>query len=377
MRASTAHGGTRPLRVVQVSFHTDLARRAPEELLEAWPTLSRVACAVQSDGVDVTVVQAAHTGETIVRDSVTYHFVHDARGRHDRVIQRAASLSPDVVHVQGLGFARAMRPLGRSVSRAPVFVQDHGAVPPRGWRALAWRWAYAHIAGVSFTASAQADPWKAAGILKRALPVFAVLEGSTDFNPGNQDAARTATGMSGDPCVFWTGRLNANKDPLTALAAFERAAEQLPDARLWCCFGDAPMLDIVRQRIASSSTLAPRVALLGNRPHAELEARYRAADFFLQTSHREGSGYSLLEALACGTTPLVTDIPAARQIVADAGALTPVGDAMALAAVIVDWSRRERASLRLEARARFDAALTFDAIGKQLRATYEALTVAS
>jgi glycosyltransferase involved in cell wall biosynthesis len=179
--------------------------------------------------------------------------------------------------------------------------------------------------------------------------------------------------MFGDPCLLWTGRLDANKDPLTALGAFELAAPHLPDARLWCCFGDAPLRALVEDRIAASRVLRERVSLVGTRPHDEMELRFRAADLFVQTSHREGSGYSVLEALACGTPPLVTDIPSLRRIVGDAGSLTPVGDAAALAAALIDWAARDRDALRHAARVRFERALTYDAIGRELRAAYETL----
>jgi glycosyltransferase involved in cell wall biosynthesis len=104
-----------------------------------------------------------------------------------------------------------------------------------------------------------------------------------------------------------------------------------------------------------------------------MEARYRAADFFVQTSHREGSGYSLLEAMACAAVPLVTDIPAARRIVGDTGSLTPVGDVDALAAAIVTWAERAREPMRRAVRARFDDVLSFDAVGRELRDAYESV----
>jgi glycosyltransferase involved in cell wall biosynthesis len=116
--------------------------------------------------------------------------------------------------------------------------------------------------------------------------------------------------------------------------------------------------------------------LLGTRTHDEMTLLYRAADFYVQTSHREGSGYSLLEAMACGTPPIVTDIPPTRFIVDDAGSLTPVGDAPAMAEALLAWAGRDRSLLRLGARARFDAALTFDVIGRQLRGAYESLVEA-
>jgi glycosyltransferase involved in cell wall biosynthesis len=375
------------LRVVHVSFYADARRRDPEALLHAWPTLPAVAAAVARAGVKVTVVQAAHSRQTLERDGVTFHFVDDTRAmpprflrrvplprRPKRLLDEVAALAPDVVHVHGLLYPLAVHQLARALRGTPVLVQDHGTTAPRGWgRRTAWRLASRSLAGVAFTAREQASPFVDARAFRADLPVFEVVEGSSPFVPGDREVARRDTGMFGDPCLLWTGRLDANKDPLTTLAAFELAAPRLRDARLWCCFGDAPLLDKVERRIASSPLLRERVTLLGRRPHAEMELRFRAADFFVQTSHREGSGYSLLEALACGTTPLVTDIPSMRRIIGDAGSLTPVGDAVALAEAIVDWSSRDPTTLRSVARARFERELTFDAIGRDLRVVYETL----
>ena len=57
-----------------------------------------------------------------------------------------------------------------------------------------------------------------------------------------QVEAQRATGLFGDPCLLWTSRLDANKDPLMMLAAVEQATLALPNLRLWCCYGEAPML---------------------------------------------------------------------------------------------------------------------------------------
>ena len=361
------------VRVVQVSFHADTGRRSADSLLSAWPTLPAVALAASRAGVTVTVVQRAHQDEIVVRQGVDFHFVDDTARASGRVIERVHSLAPDVVHIQGLSDPRCVRQLFRRMPGVPLLVQDHGAAVPTGWRAHAWRWAHRPLAGATFTAHEQASPWKRAKVLRADLPVFEVLESSSDFTLGDRSEARRRTQMFGEPCLLWTGRLDANKDPLTMLAAFERAAERLPDARLWCCYGDAPLLDVVQRRIAASAVLRERVVLLGTRPHQELEHRFRAAAFFVQTSHREGSGYSLIEALACGTTPLVTDIPSARRIVGEAGSLSPVGDARSLAEAMVVWASRDVSVLRAAARARFDAALTFDVVGRQLRHAYESV----
>jgi glycosyltransferase involved in cell wall biosynthesis len=255
-----------------------------------------------------------------------------------------------------------------------LFIQDHGSLPPGGWRSTAWRWALRPTAGVAFTAREQAAPFIDAGVLRRDVPVFEVVEGSSTFTPGDQAQARALTGLHGDPCLLWVGHLDSNKDPLTMLSAVELAAATVPGLRLWCCYATAPLGGAVRARIAASPLLRGRVTMLGAKTHDEIELCFRAADLYVQTSRREGSGYALLEAMACGTPPVVSNIPAARRIVGAVGALTPMGDVRAMADAIVSLADSSaRASAGRAARTRFEAALTFDAIGRDLRAAYEQL----
>jgi glycosyltransferase involved in cell wall biosynthesis len=362
-----------PLRVVHASFVSDPQQRDGQTLLREWPTIKDVATAVADAGVELTVVQASHRRETFYCNGVTFQFV-DGRAN---VLHAIAAAAPAVVHVNGFHRPIAIRELARRLPRVPILVQDHGTHALRWPRRLVWRWASERIAGVSFTAREQAEAFIAAGSLRRTIHVFDILESSTRFTAGNREEARRRTGITGTPALLWTGHLDANKDPLTVLDAFAAAAPGLADARLWCWFGQAPLLDAVRRRIGSDPVLDRRVTLLGFKPHGELEHCFRAADFFVQLSHREGSGYSLIEALACGATPLVSDIPSFRRIVGEAGSLTPVGDAAALARAIMDWGSRDSAALRDSARRRFDEALTFERLGRDLRIAYETLLRAS
>jgi len=365
------------MHAVQIGWVLDPERREPAALLDAWPTLRDVACAANADGVRVTVIQAAHRDAVIECGAVTFHFVAGASTRAvmRRVIARAAKLRPDVLHVQGLAFPLQIRALTRAFPHTPVLVQDHGSRPPARWKRPLHRWGLAGIAGVAFTAREQAAPFIVAGILRPDVPVFEVLESSSLFTPGDRDAARRATGVYGDPCLAWVGRLDANKDPLTVLDAVARVLPSLPGLQLWCCYTDAPLLDAVRARLAAEPALAARVHLLGRLPHERVQDALRAADFLVLGSHAEGSGYAVIEALACGTTPLVTDIPSFRRITGGGayGALSPPGDAAAMARALVDWAARDREALRRAARAHFERALSFDAVGEELRAAYRAL----
>jgi glycosyltransferase involved in cell wall biosynthesis len=380
------------LHVIHVGFFCDPHDRDGETLLRDWPTLRDVAVAVARSGVEISVVQAAARDETITRDGVVFHFVADKQGALSRIprfsasvsvprrlIARVRSMEPDVVHVHGLHYPRALRRLGRVLGDTPIVVQDHATRAPRGWRARIWRALCRRLSGVIFTSRDLAQPFVDAGVFSQDLPIFEVLESSVHFTPGDQQSARRDTGLDGDPCFLWTGHLNENKDPLTALAAFAEAVPQLPDARLWCCFGTAPLLKQVEEYIADHPGLADRVTLLGQRPHSEMEQLFRAADFFVQTSHRESTGYSLIEALACGTPALVTDIPASRKITANGtvSSLTPVGDAHALATAMVAWAQRDRLACRRAARDWFEEALSFERMGGELRAAYESVVRAT
>ncbi len=356
-------------------------------LLDAWPTLSGVAEAVVAAGTGCTVVQASWTVATRRRGGVTYHFLRPdgltlervgvpaALRRRPRLLAQIARLKPDVVHVHGLTFAAATHALGRALPAVPVLVQDHADRPRGGVRGMIQGWGLALADGIAFTAREQAVAFVTAGLLDADVPVFEVLESSSAFTPGDAGQARSRTGVFGDPCLLWLGHLDANKDPLTVLDGLSRAAAHLPDPHLWFFFRSAPLLGAVERRIATDPALRGRVHVLGTRPHAEVEHLLRAADFLVQGSHREGSGFAVIEALACGTTPLVTDIPSLDKITGGGavGALSRPGDAVGMAEALLEWSRRDRAALRSAARAHFERELSFEAIGRQLCAAYQAL----
>jgi glycosyltransferase involved in cell wall biosynthesis len=343
--------------------------------------------ALAACGLRCTVFQPFWTDESFELDGVGYHFVAEPRfgwrigyrlcrfrGLH-RLFGAVAAHRPEVIHVHGMVFPVQTARLGRRLPDVPIVVQDHGSRVPVGARRLLYRWGFTRIDAVAFTAREQAQPFLAARVLPTGIPVFEVLESSSRFTPGDLSAARTATGLYGDPCLLWVGRLDANKDPLMVLEAFRRAIPQLPDPHLWCCYTEAPLLPWVQQRLARDDDLRRRVHLLGAVSHKRVELLSRAADFFLSGSHAEGSGYAVLEALACGTTPLVTDIPSFRRITGQgkAGALSPPGDSVAMARAIIDWSRRDRARLRETARTHFEQALSFGVVAAELRAAYEPL----
>lgn len=66
--------------------------------------------------------------------------------------------------------------------------------------------------------------------------------------------------------------------------------------------------------------------LLHNIPHESLIEEFKQAKVYCQLSYTESFGMSLLEAMACGCVPVVTDRDALPEIVGDAGIVVPYGN---------------------------------------------------
>jgi len=368
------------LHSVQVSFFNDPAGRSPRELLAAWPTLVDVAEATCRSGIRVSVVQASSHRQRLERDGVDYHFLPiggaQSAIRHNATLgELLRALSPDVFHVHGLDFPREVVSLAALAPGVPIILQDHASRPPRIWRRAAWRRGLSAAAGITFCALEQARPFADAGLVHPDTLLYEIPESTCRFSPGNRAEARRLTGVSGEPVVLWVGHLDTNKDPLTVLQGISAAACSLPRLQLYCCFGSAPLLGSVQARIAADPNLQGRVHLLGRVPHDRIEQLMRAADIFVLGSHREGSGYSLIEALACGLPPVVTDIPSFRSLTGAGaiGKLWPCGDPRGLREAVLSIAARTDAWTRAAVRSHFERELSFDALGHKLAAMYAAV----
>ena len=366
------------LRVVQLGVLLD-PQRSPSQMMNDWWAMVDTAEMVARAGAEVVVVQASRVAETVQQREVTYHFLVPQAGRtlcgSGRFAQLLAKLTPDVVHVHGLGFAQELLDLAQCLPDTPILVQDHADGVPGIWRRRRHRRALAAVSGLAFCALGQAEPFRRSGMIAPGTRLFEIPECSSRFTPGDQDGARGITGMAGDPAVLWVGRLNANKDPLTVLDGVSRVMEQLPGLELWCCFGQAPLRAEVERRMAADSRLRGHVHLLGSVPHGRVEQLMRAADLFVLGSHHEGSGFSVIEALACGLPPVITDIPSFDALTAHGavGALWRCEDASALAEALLRAAAWPRAAARAAARAHFDRELSCDAVGRKFVAAYQAL----
>jgi glycosyltransferase involved in cell wall biosynthesis len=235
-----------------------------------------------------------------------------------------------------------------------------------------WRRAFRGADACVFTSRALALRWCEFG-LPDDLPILEIPEASTVLRPIERAAASKATGLTGAPQVLWAGRLDRNKDPETILDGFELALRTLPRAQLTMVAPLGGLRTEMQRHIDSSPALCGRVALAGPLPHRDMPAYYSAADVFVSGSHHEGSGFALIEAMACGAVPCVTDIPAFRALTGSCGARWPPGDPRAFANALVQVAGNDLAVARSAVRLHFETALSWDVIGRALHAAYEGL----
>ena len=134
------------------------------------------------------------------------------------------------------------------------------------------------------------------------------------FSPGDRAAARRTLGLAADGAlVVVVGHLIERKDPLLALEAFHAGA---PAGARLVFVGRGALAAAVEARAAQLG-LGARVALVGERPPAELRDWYRAADALLLTSRREGRPNVVLEALASGTPVIATEAGGTGELLRD------------------------------------------------------------
>lgn len=364
-----------PLHVAQINFFPAPAGLGLAEALEGWPSLADIAESAASAGTRVSVIQLAERNEQLQRHGVQYRLLDahavSATERARRLARLLGEIKPDVLHVHSLAAAEDAYALARELPHTPILLQDHAdRLPPR-WRRARWRRWFTAVHGVAFTAAELARPFAAAGLIDVSTRVFVIPESTSRFTPGNRAQARLQTGLHGDPCVLWVGHLQSGKDPLTVLDGMAEASMRLPALQLWCAFGNAPLLAQVQRRIDGDARLAGRVHLLGKVPHERVQSLMRAADLFVSGSHAESCGYAVLEALACGVMPVVTDIPSFRALAGEVGRLWPRGDARALAEAL--WLGATQRLAPETVRAHFDHALSLQALGRRWADAYAQL----
>jgi glycosyltransferase involved in cell wall biosynthesis len=152
--------------------------------------------------------------------------------------------------------------------------------------------------------------------------------------------------------------------------AFVIAARKCPELHL-TLLGNGSQAASIRQ-ILLIGGVYHRVEFPGHVSYSDLPDYYRNADVYISASHSDGTSISLLEAMACGTPPIVSDIPGNQEWIVPGlnGWLFTDGDPIDLASTMMMAMDKRRnlpemgKKIRLLAEARADWEQNFPMLEK-------------
>ncbi len=354
----------------------------PADLLEDYFSLTDWCELLAANDCKISALIRFKEKAHLKKGNIDYYFVPDAFEAQLKFWQiprklhaEVRPLQPDIIHTHNFNKVLQLRHL-TSIAKGqiPILIQNHAETPFNWLRIQIQRRVFSKVDLFLLIAKGQEQPWLQHGLIPQHKIRY-LIEASTHFELTSRALARQQSGLSGEPVFLWIGNLNTNKDPLTILTAFEAILSTHPSARLYMIYRFDELIEAVRSKIEASTTLSKAVSLLGPKKRSELPVYYNSANYFLLGSHREGSGYSAMEALACGCVPILTDIPAFRLLTDDGrvGQLWPCGDATALENAIRQQLAQPWEQASAAAHQHFEEAISYPAIGKKMMKYYQDL----
>lgn len=118
--------------------------------------------------------------------------------------------------------------------------------------------------------------------------------------------------------ILFVGTLEKRKNLEVLIKGFELAAKKFPDLVLILLGRHGYGAGELTQRI-KLSRVSDRIILWGYATESDLLSLYNIAEIFVFPSKYEGFGIPILEAMAAGLPVIVSDIPAHREVVGEAG----------------------------------------------------------
>ena len=138
------------------------------------------------------------------------------------------------------------------------------------------------------------------------------------FSPGDQEEARNAIGLNGDPVLLFVGRIQPLKGVELAIKTLANL-KKYPNARLIIVGGssgpEGPSTEETIWSLVNELELVDRVIFIPPQAHHDLCMWYRSADVLIMPSRSESFGLVALEAAACGIPVVASDVGGLRTLV--------------------------------------------------------------
>jgi glycosyltransferase involved in cell wall biosynthesis len=357
------------MKIVFVAYNHHPQVQSPAEWIQKIQPMAGI---MQSLSEHAQVYYAGRIGYqgNYVDEGVQYIF--PATQRDKRFIPKQfhaaiAAIKPDACIILGFHFPIQLMQLKRKLGRDCIIMARHHADRSgTGIKRIIQRWADRYTDGYLFNSAGNADEWLQAKIIRDPQKIFELPAGTTNMKRQDITQSLAITGMNGSPNFLWVGRLDANKDPLTVIKAFEQLLNEKPLAKLYIIYQEDQLIEEVRRVVEATDALRNNVALVGKVKYEQLPYWYTGTHYHISSSYREGGSYALLEAMACGAVPIVSNIPASVKAIGNRGYVFEPGDVEGLVSIMKQLDLREQAKQSELVQEYFQKEFSPGSIAKQL-----------
>jgi glycosyltransferase involved in cell wall biosynthesis len=318
------------------------------------------------DYFNITVFDFIGTSASFKKENITFKYFKTSSNSKLRIpfklFFELKKLKPNVVYIQGLGYPHFIVLLKLFLaSKTKIIVHDHANAIPNRSKHFIFKWADKYIYKYLFTSKQLAEPWLKRGLISSEKKIVECVEGSTSFQFNE-------TIKKEDNSFLWVGRLDKNKDPLSVLNAFSKYIKIETTATLTMFYEETELLPEVKKFIQTNS-LEKNVILKGAVKNEDLEFWYQKSEFFILGSHKEGGPFSLIEAMACGCIPVVTNIAAhiAMTNNGKCGCLFEPSNPISLLNVLKTINAKEKQEKRMRVLRYFKDNLSHQAIVRKIK----------
>ena len=276
----------------------------------------------------------------------------------------------DLIHAHWT-LSAAAACLGSWVHHRPILVTVHGSdifqvtkYPVGAWLT---KNVLLHCDRITAVSSALMEATITIGINPEKIQV---ISNGVDTNrfvpPANENRNNT---------ILYVGSLIERKGVKYLLSAMPELFRSFPHYRL-VLVGEGPQYPMLR-RLVNSLGIAEKVTFLGFQPQDQVRTWMQQARLLILPSLEEAQGVVLLEALACGTPVIASQVDGIPEVITpDVGILVPPANSIALFEAIRSILRSPRRWVDMSHRARERAVKYYDwdRIASQFAGLYQSMT---
>jgi len=355
------------MKIAFVTYNQTIAFNDPYDWLQRIEAYTGVLESLVAYHTIISIEQINYKG-IFTHNGVQYIFFKSQKRTSFININRyLKKLSPDFVIIHGLSYPLQVLHLKKLVHNRTKIVVQHHAEKPFTKFLLFQKLADKFIDAYLFTSSELAQDWLDKIIISSKEKIWDIMEASSIFKPIDRSVAIQRTGTPGENVYLFVGRLDENKDPRTLVKAFIQFLEYNSSAHLYLIYHETDLLHELKNCVVANNR-SNQIHFIGKVPHAEMLYWFNSADFIISTSHYEGSGIAVCEAMSCGCIPILTKIPSFKKMTnnSDCGLLFEKGNVPDLLNVLLQTQSMNVEEERRKVLEQFEKNLSFNAIANQL-----------